>query len=99
MLEWLQMKQWSPYAVGVGIGVLSWFAFLLSDKHLSCSTALARTSGMLEKLFRGKKVEEKAYYQKFPPKVQWDWMLLVGVLIGSFLSALASGSFKIKWVV
>ena len=90
MLEWLQMEQWSPYAVGIGIGILSWFSFLLSDKHVSCSTALTRTSGMVEKLFRGKKVEDKEYYKKFPPKVQWDWMLLVGVLIGAFISTMLS---------
>lgn len=98
MLEWIQMEQWPPYAVGFGIGILSWFAFLLSDKHVSCSTALTRTSGMLEKLFRGKKVEEKDYYKEFPPKVEWDWMLLVGVLIGGFLSAWASGTLETSWV-
>lgn len=98
MLEWLQMEQWSPYAVGIGIGILSWFSFLLSDKHVSCSTALTRTSGMVEKLFRGKKVEDKEYYKKFPPKVKWDWMLLVGVLIGAFISTMLSGTFELRWV-
>ncbi|MCP5101772.1 MAG: YeeE/YedE family protein [bacterium] len=98
MLEWLRMDMWSPYAVGIGIGILSWFAFLLSNKPVSCSTALARTSGMVEKLFRGKKVENKEYYKKFPPKVQWDWMLLLGVLIGSFLSTQLSGTFELLWV-
>ncbi|OGP90477.1 MAG: hypothetical protein A2156_16000 [Deltaproteobacteria bacterium RBG_16_48_10] len=61
-MEWLSMKQWSPYVVGIGIGVLSWLAFLLSDKPIGCSTAFSRTSGMLERLFRGGAVAEKAYY-------------------------------------
>lgn len=98
MLEWLQAEQWSPYAVGIGIGILSWFSFLLSDKHISCSAAVTRTGGMIEKLFRGKKVEEKEYYKKFKPTVQWDWMLLVGVLIGAFLSSILSGTFEVRWV-
>ena len=38
MMEWLKMAQWSPYAVGIGIGVLSWLAFLLSDKPIGCVT-------------------------------------------------------------
>ena len=28
------MKSWSPYVVGAGIGVLSWFAFAMADNIL-----------------------------------------------------------------
>ena len=55
MLEGLFLEQWSPYIAGIGIGILSWFAFLLSDKPIGCSTAFTRTSGMIERLFRGSK--------------------------------------------
>ena len=61
------MEEWSPYVVGIGIGLLSWFAFLLSDKPIGCSTAFSRTSGMIERLFRGGTVAEKAYYQEIRP--------------------------------
>ena len=98
MFEWLQMESWSPYAVGIGIGILSWLAFLFSGKPISCSTAIAQTSGMIEKLFRGKKVEEKEYYRKYLPEVNWRWMLLMGVFIGAFISSLLSGSFDLRWV-
>ena len=98
MVEWLQMAKWSPYAVGIGIGILSWLAFLFSGKPVSCSTAISQTSGMVEKLFRGKRVEEKEYYRKYPPEVNWRWMLLIGIFIGSFISAVLSGSFDFQWV-
>ena len=62
MMDWLTMKIWSPYAVGIGIGLLSCVTFLLSDRPIGCSTAFSRTSGMIEKLFRGGRVAEKAYY-------------------------------------
>jgi len=97
-MEWLSMKQWSPYVVGIGIGVLSWLAFLLSDKPIGCSTAFSRTSGMIERLFRGGAVAEKAYYKKFAPSIDWEWMLLVGVLVGAFFSARLSGQFQAAWV-
>jgi len=97
-MEWLSMGRWSPYVVGMGIGVLSWFTFLLSDRPIGCSTAYARTSGMIERLFRGKKVNEKMYYQKFAPTVDWEWMLVLGVFFGSFLSAIFSGQFRGEWV-
>jgi uncharacterized membrane protein YedE/YeeE len=92
-MGWLVAGRWSPYAVGIGIGVLSWLTFLLSDKPIGCSTAFARTSGMIERLFRGPRVLEKPYYKAFPPVVDWEWMLVVGVVIGAFLSSTISGRF------
>jgi len=97
-MEWLMMERWSPYTVGVGVGILSWLAFVLSDKPLGCSTAFTRTSGMVEKLLRGRKVQEKPYYRKFAPEIDWEWMLVVGVIIGAFLSSKLSGTFSIEWV-
>ena len=97
-MEWLNMKLWSPYVVGAGIGILSWFTFLLSDKPIGCSTAFARTSGMIERLFRGNTVAEKPYYIKFSPTVDWEWMFVVGILIGAFISAKLSGQFQVQWV-
>lgn len=97
-MEWLIMERWSPYAVGFGIGLLSWVTFLLSDKPIGCSTAFSRTSGMIERLFRGARAEAKAYYKKFTPSVDWEWMLVLGVFIGAFLSAKLSGEFQGQWV-
>ncbi len=97
-MEFLALERWSPYVVGVGIGILSWITFLISNKPIGCSTAFARTSGMIEKLFRGDKVNEKPYYKKFAPEIDWEWMLVLGVLIGAFISATLSGTFELKWV-
>jgi uncharacterized membrane protein YedE/YeeE len=97
-LHWLTMERWSPYAVGAGIGVLSWLAFLLSDKPIGCSTAFARTSGMIEKAFRGAGVDEKPYYRQFAPVIDWEWMLVLGIVLGALLSSLLSGGFGLAWV-
>lgn len=94
MSEWFQIDMWSPYAVGIGIGVLSWISFLISDAPLSCSTALSQTSGMVERLFRGKKITEKAYYKKYPLVLNWKLMFLIGVLIGAFLAAKLADAFQ-----
>ena len=96
-MEWLELARWSQYAVGFGIGLLSCLSFLLSDRPLGCSTAFARTSGMLEKLGRGAKVLDKPYYKKFAPTVDWEWMLVVGIVLGAFLSAQMSGQFHLAW--
>jgi len=98
MLEWLSLKEWSPYLVGFGIGILNCIAFLLCDKPLACSAAYSRTSGMIEGLFSGPKVVDKAYYKKFSPSIEWDWMLVLGMIIGAFISAMLSGQFHLEWV-
>lgn len=97
-MDWLLMRNWSPYVVGAGIGVLSWLAFLLSNKPIGCSTAFARTSGMIERLFRAEKVRENAYYKAFVPEIDWEWMLVVGIIAGAFISAQLSGAFELRWV-
>lgn len=97
-MNWLTEVRWSPYVVGAGIGILSWFTMLISKKALGCSTTFARTAGMLEKLTRGKTAAVKAYYQKVEPKVDWQFMLVIGIIIGSFISALLSNDFDWQWV-
>lgn len=97
-MEWLAMEQWSPYVCGAGIGVLSWLTFLLSDKALGTSTTYVKTAGMLERLFRGDSVLRREYFRTTPPEIDWQWMLVVGIVIGAFLSAAASGQARIDWV-
>jgi uncharacterized membrane protein YedE/YeeE len=82
----------------MGIGLLSCVAFVLSDKPIGCSTAFSRTSGMIEKLFLRGRGPEKAYYKKFAPVIDWEWMLVIGVLVGAFISSSLSGTFEGVWV-
>lgn len=97
MADLLRMAAWSPYAAGAGIGVLSWLAFLLSDRPLACSTSFARTGGMLERLLGGKP-GEREYYRKFTPEIDWQWMLVAGVFTGALLSSVLSGEFQLSSV-
>ena len=97
-MNWLTEVQWSPYAVGIGIGVLSWFTWLISRKPIGCSTSFARTAGLIEKLFRGRKVETKPYYQEVKPVVDWQWMLVVGMILGALISSLLSDDFAWQWI-
>jgi uncharacterized membrane protein YedE/YeeE len=92
------MKRWSPYWVGIGIGILSWIAFVLSDKPIGVSTAYAQTSGMIEKAVQGPQAAAKAYYREYVPEISWTWMLVVGLVAGAFVSAVTSGDFSLEWV-
>lgn len=90
---------WSPYAAGIGIGLLSWLSFLISGKPIATSTTFARTGGMIEKMITGEKATQRPYYKKIKLQINWQWMLVIGVVIGSFLSSVLSGDFQIGvWV-
>ena len=97
-MNWLREVQWSPYVVGIGIGVLSWLTWLISKKPIGCSTSFARSAGMIEKLIRGRQVEDKPYYQEIKPTIDWQWMLVAGMVIGALVSSLLSGDFGWQWI-
>jgi len=98
MLSFLTLTEWSPYIVGIGIGLLSCVAFVLSDKPIGCSTAFTRSSGMLEQIVRGRKVRDMPYYRQFVPEIDWEWMLVLGIVVGAFTSAWLSGEFRLEWI-
>ena len=90
------MNSWSPYVVGAGIGVLSWFAFASADQPIGITTAFEHTAALgvkaavpdverTNEYFAAKTAEGK------PPKIGWEWMLVVGVFVGALLSAWLSG--------
>lgn len=90
---------WSPYIVGAGIGILSWLSFIISGKPIATSTTFARLGGMIDTAVRGAGTVKRDYYKKIKLKINWQWMLVVGVVIGSFISAILSGDFQVGvWV-
>ncbi len=95
-MDWFNLSNLIPYLSGIGIGILVILGFLISDKSLGCSTAYARSSGMIERILIGKKVFNKEYYKKFKPQIEWEWMLVLGIIVGAFISSNILGTFSLK---
>jgi len=87
----LMKKSWSPYLVGMGIGVLSWFAFWSADHPLGITTAFEHSSALVLNAMIPSFAESNSYYQDESPKIGWEWMLVVGVFVGGIISSFASG--------
>lgn len=92
----LRRKIWSPYAVGVAIGVLSWFSFATADRQIGITTAFEYTAALAEKAAAPNLAARNTYFaekakENKPPKIDWEWMLVVGVFIGAFASSKLSG--------
>jgi uncharacterized membrane protein YedE/YeeE len=97
------MKSWSPYVVGIGIGVLSWFAFATADKHLAITLQYEHIAAMAQTIFAPAAAATNRYYAVraqagLEPKIGWYLMLLVGVFIGALLSSWLSGDRTLKTV-
>lgn len=97
-MEWLYQPVWSPYICGAGIGILAGLTLLISRKALSCSTSFAKSAGMIEKLMRGERAVQREFFRKHGFGIDWQWMLVFGIFLGSLLSSVLSGSFAIQFV-
>lgn len=90
----LKNQSWSPYLVGVGIGLLSWFSFATVDRQLGITTAFEYSAALTEQATVPQIVkpylEAKAKDGK-APKIDWEWMLVLGVFIGAYASSKMSG--------
>lgn len=78
---------WSPYVVGGLIGVLSMLTFYFSNKPIGASTAYAGVAGMLGLLIAPKHTRSLKYFKDNPPKIGWELMLVIAVIVGAFLAA------------
>jgi len=96
-MEWFKKQEWSPYVSGIIVGLLSWFAFL-TVKPLGASTSFVTTAGLIEKLFMPEHVKNLPYFGSEMPEIDWQWMLVFGILIGSYVSAKLSGRYRLNFI-
>jgi len=94
-MSYLKEVTWSPYVVGILIGILNFLTLIISKKFLGASTSYVKTSGMINSIFNKKKVDDNEYYKIKTPKIDWGWMLVFGIVVGSFISSNLSGSFQL----
>lgn len=87
---------WSPYLCGALIGILAALTVLISDKPLGISTAYARISGMLGLVLAPGLTKRLDYFKDKKPIIEWEVMLLIGVMMGSFLAAWFGGTIHAK---
>lgn len=97
-------KGWSPYLAGALVGILAilsaWLTTVLMGKtlYLGASTTFVRAAGMLINTVDPSYVAENAYYLKEKVIVDWQYMMVVGIFIGAFLSSKLDGSFQLEAV-
>lgn len=97
-MNFLKKPKWSPYLAGALLGIVSWFSVLTAGKYLGVSTTFVRTIGMIENLFASEHVANLPYFIKEKPIIDWQWMEVLGILIGAFIASRLSGEFKARFI-
>ena len=97
-------KSWRPYLTGALVGLLATASVLVSTKtlgnpkYLGASTTFVRSAGLIEKTVAKDHVDKNAYYQSKTVKIDWQFMFVVGILIGAFASSMIDKTFKLESV-
>lgn len=95
---------WSPYLAGALVGLLavaSAFAttkILKKTSFLGASTTFVRAAGLIEQTVAPEHVTANEYYAKEKVRVDWQFMLVLGILIGALIGSISDGSFTVESV-
>lgn len=89
-----ELKGWSPYLAGALTGLLLVFSVWFAGKYVGASTTFVRSAGFIERVFDADRVANLEYFIKEVPKIDWQWMFVVGIFFGSLISAVTSKTFR-----
>jgi uncharacterized membrane protein YedE/YeeE len=91
---------WRPYAAGALLGLVAiasaWATnrWLGKTNYLGASTTFVRAAGLLEQAIVPDHVAQNAYFAKEKVRIDWQFMLIVGVFWGALIGAVADRSFR-----
>jgi len=97
-------KEWNPYYAGALLGlvaiisVIATTLFLGKANYLGASTTFVRGSGFVMQWFYPEETLKNAYYIKEKIKLDWQFMLVIGIFIGAYISSKLDKSFKLESV-
>ena len=85
---------WNPYVAGGLSGLLGVLSALLVGKFFGAATTFVRTAGIIQQVFAPERVAEMDYFIRVVPQIDWQWIFVFGILLGSLVSSLTSGTFR-----
>ena len=87
-------KGWNPYLAGALSGVVSILSVWIAGKFIGVSTTFVRTTGMIENILAPERLAQMEYFIKTVPRIDWQWVFVVGIFVGSLIASTTSGSFR-----
>lgn len=93
-MEQNEGKGWNPYIAGALTGLLLIFSVWFTGKYVGASTTFVRSAGFIERVFDAEKVARMPYFMKEAPKIDWQFLFVVGIFFGALISSTTSRSFR-----
>ncbi len=84
----------NPYLAGGLAGLLAVASVLATGKYLGASTTFVRVAGRFLSGFAPDLVAGNPYFAKYGTSPDWQWMFVLGILLGALASSLATGTFR-----
>jgi hypothetical protein len=91
-------KGWNPYVAGALVGLLLVFSVWFAGKYVGASTTFVRAAGYVERIFDPGRVAGLEYFKKEAPKIDWQFLFVIGIFFGSLIASTTSKSFRIQAV-
>ncbi|OGP95003.1 MAG: YeeE/YedE family protein [Deltaproteobacteria bacterium RBG_16_47_11] len=97
-------RGWSPYVAGALVGLLAIASVLATTQllgktsYLGASTTFVRGAGLVEQIMAADHVASNEYFTKERVRVDWQFMLVLGIFFGALISSAADKSFKLEGV-
>lgn len=95
---------WSPYIAGALVGILAiasayaTTAWMGKTNYLGASSTFVRGAGLIERLFAPDHVSANEYFIKEKVRIDWQFMLLIGIFLGALVASLTDKSFRMEGV-
>ena len=95
---------WSPYLAGALVGILAIVSVYATTQwmgktnYLGASTTFVRAAGLLERTVSPERVAANEYFTKEKVRVDWQFMLVLGIFLGALIASTTDKSFKLESV-
>jgi len=99
------MRYFPPWFSALLLAILNTFLFILIGKPWGIGGGETKIVAFIENIFSPAHVSSNLHFQIFTPEINWFVMMIIGIIIGSFISAKIGNDFKIrmpqerKWLV
>jgi len=94
LIKQLRKSEWSPYVGGALLGLLAVLSLLFTDRLLSASGGFENIGGSIVKAISPAAADNVYWKFVMPVGIGWSVIVLVGIFLGSLVSALLGGTFK-----
>jgi uncharacterized protein len=96
IITYIRKDLWSPYVAGGLLGVVGILAVWLSNSLLGASGAFENLAGILGKAVAPGTFDTMYFNFIMPAEITWGVVLVIGMVLGGFVGALSSRTFKFR---